>query len=70
MTLFGKRILAVIPARGGSKSIQEKFKKIVEILIHHADICKSLPWIDMAILSTDDEEIAEEGKRTGLSVPF
>ena len=73
MTLFGKRILAVIPARGGSKSIPRKnLKKICgKSLIHHAsDICKSLPWIDMAILSTDDEEMAEEGKRTGLSVPF
>ncbi len=73
MTLFGKRILAVVPARGGSKSIPRKnLKKICgKSLIHHAaDICKSLPWIDMAILSTDDEEMAAEGKRTGLSVPF
>ena len=73
MALSGKRILAVIPARGGSKSIPRKnLKKLCgKSLIHHAaDICKSLPWIDLAILSTDDDEIAAEGERTGLSVPF
>ena len=73
MTFFGKRILAVIPARGGSKSIKRKnLKKICgKSLIHHAaDICKALPWIDLAILSTDDNEMAEEGIRTGLTVPF
>ena len=33
-------------------------------------VAKALPWIDRAILSTDDKEIAEEGLVHGLEVPF
>ncbi|GAF86339.1 unnamed protein product, partial [marine sediment metagenome] len=29
-----------------------------------------MPWIDKAILSTDDHEIAKEGLFHGLEVPF
>lgn len=40
------------------------------LLAHAADVISALSWLDAAILSTDDEEIAEEGRRTGLDVPF
>ena len=73
MTLLGKKILAVIPARGGSKSIHRKnLRKICgkSLINHAADICNSLSWLDLSILSTDDEEMALEGEKYGLSVPF
>jgi CMP-N-acetylneuraminic acid synthetase len=35
-----------------------------------AQIARSLHWVDAAVLSTDDEEIAQEGRAHGLDVPF
>ena len=33
-------------------------------------MAKSLDWIDAAIISTDDQDMAEEGRKFGLDVPF
>lgn len=66
-------VLAVIPARGGSKSIPRKnLCKIdgISLVGRAARIAVSIPWIDKAIISTDDQEIADEGMRYGLEVPF
>jgi CMP-N-acetylneuraminic acid synthetase len=73
MTLDGKRVLAVVPARGGSKGIPRKNLQQVagySLVAHAARVAQGLPWLDAAVLSTDDAAIAEEGKRFGLSVPF
>lgn len=73
MTFLGKKILAVVPARGGSKGIPKKnLKKICgkSLINHAAEICNSLKWIDYSLLSTDNDEIAEEGLKCGLNVPF
>lgn len=67
------KILAVIPARGGSKGIPRKnLCQIAGIsLVGHAvKVAQSLDWIDRTVLSTDDEEIAREGRNHGLEVPF
>jgi CMP-N-acetylneuraminic acid synthetase len=69
----GYTVLAVVPARGGSKGIPGKNLKTVNglSLVGHAGrVVSQLPWIDRALLSTDDGAIAEEGKRWGLDVPF
>ncbi len=66
-------ILAVVPARGGSKAIPRKNLCRIgdrSLVGHAAAVCQALPWIDRAVLSTDDAEIAEEGRRCGLDVPF
>ena len=73
MSLKGNNILAVIPARGGSKGISRKnLRKICDkSLIQYASDCLAkLSWIDAAVLSTDDEEIAAHGKSLNLEVPF
>lgn len=73
MAFNGKKILAVVPARGGSKSIPHKnLCKLggISLICRAAKIIDSLPWIDKAMLSTDDEKIASEGKKCGLDVPF
>lgn len=73
MAILGKTVLAVVPARGGSKSIPRKNLAMLagrSLVAHAAAVCASLPWIDHAVLSTDDEEIADEGSRAGLQVPF
>lgn len=73
MTARGQRVFALIPARGGSRGVPRK--NLAELsgrtlLAHTADIVTQLDWLDAAILSTDDEEIADEGRRVGLDVPF
>ena len=73
MAYKANTVLAVIPARGGSKRIPNKnLHKIkgVSLVGHAAIIAKSLSWIDKIILSTDDEKIAEEGHLYGIDVPF
>jgi len=73
MTWQGKSVLAVIPARGGSKSIPRKnLVKLggISLVGRSAKLALSLPWIDHVVLSTDDEEIADEGRLHGLDVPF
>lgn len=66
-------VLAVIPARGGSKGVPRKNLAEVgglSLVARAARVALALPWIDRAVLSTDDPEIAEEGRRHGLDVPF
>lgn len=68
-----KRILAIIPARGGSKGIPKK--NIIDLLgkpllYYSVKSAKESKYIDKVIISTDDEEIAEVGKQLGADVPF
>lgn len=68
-----QKVLAVVPARGGSKSIPHKnLCKVggISLVGRVAQIINSLSWIDLAVLSTDDEEIMSEGKAYGLTAPF
>jgi CMP-N,N'-diacetyllegionaminic acid synthase len=69
----GRTILAVIPARGGSKSIPRKNLKMVggvSLVGRAAQVAAALPLIDAALISTDDPEIAAEAKAHGLDAPF
>ena len=67
------KVLAVIPARGGSKGIPRKNIKsflgrpLIEYTIKLALSC---PEIDKTIVSTDDTEIAEISRNSGAEVPF
>ncbi len=72
MSIEEKNILAVIPARGGSKGVPRKnLRKICgRTLIEYAAECaKQISWINAVVLSTDDEEIASHGKSLGLDLP-
>lgn len=66
-------ILAIIPARGGSKGIPKKNisplagKPLIEYTFNSA---KGSKLIDKMVLSTDDDEIAESGRKNGIEVPF
>jgi len=67
------KILALIPARGGSKGIPRK--NIVNLcgrpLISYAiEQALSSKYINRIIVSTDDEEIAKISTRHGAEVPF
>lgn len=73
MSYKGFSILAVIPARGGSKGIARKNLCLVggiSLVGRAVQTALSLEWIDRTILSTDDEEIAAEGQKYGAAVPF
>lgn len=68
-----KKILGIIPARGGSKGLPSKNiliflgKPLIEWTIEQALKSKHL---DKLIVSTDDEKIAAVSKKSGAEVPF
>jgi CMP-N-acetylneuraminic acid synthetase len=73
VALEGLSVLAVVPARGGSKSIPRKNLCAVggvSLVALAARAVRSVEWLDARILSTDNPEIAAEGERHGLDVPF
>ncbi len=67
------KVLAVIPARGGSKGIKDKniyplcSKPLIAYTIEAAGESK---YVDRTIVSTDSERIAEVSKEYGAEVPF
>ena len=63
----------MIPARGGSKGIPRKNIKLLAgkpLLQYTAEAALSAKRLARVILSTEDTEIAEVGRRCGLEVPF
>lgn len=68
-----KRVLGLIPARGGSKGVPRKNIRLLcgkPLLQYTAEAALAAKRLTRVILSTDDEEIAEVGRRCGLDVPF
>jgi CMP-N,N'-diacetyllegionaminic acid synthase len=66
-------ILAVVPARGGSKGVPRKNMKSVggvSLVGRVSRLAASLPWIDQTVISTDDDEISAEAVRHGAAAPF
>lgn len=68
-----KRILALIPARGGSKGI--KNKNIIEIegkplIAYTIESALQSVYIDAVIVSTDSDKIADISRQYGARVPF
>jgi CMP-N,N'-diacetyllegionaminic acid synthase len=67
-------VLAVVPARGGSKGVPRK--NVAEItpgrtLLHYvAEAVTQTARVDRVVLSTEDEDIAQVGRQAGLDVPF
>ena len=66
-------ILALIPARGGSKSISKKSISLLlgkPLLAYTCEAALSSRLITRTVLSSDDEEIAAVGRDCGVEVPF
>jgi len=73
MSYKGKKILAVIPARGGSIGIKKKnLRKLFDksLIQMAAEVANSVKWIDCAMISSDNKEIIDEGIKYGLMAPF
>ena len=67
------RVLGLIPARGGSKGVPRKNIRHLcgkPLLAYTAETALKSDKLTRIVLSTEDEEIAEIGKKYGLEVPF
>ncbi len=68
-----KKILAIIPARGGSKGLPGKNIKELcgkPLIAWSIEQAKASKYIDQIFVSTDSPEIAEVAEKIGVSVPF
>src|SRR5271154_5251964 len=66
--LSGKRVIAVVPARGGSKSVPGKNIRPLAgkpLLAWSVEVARQVSEIDRIIVSTDDAEIASVGRAYG-----
>lgn len=66
-------MIAIIPARGGSKRIPRKNIRPFHgkpIIAYSIDVALQSNLFDRVIVSTDDTEIAEVALRSGAEVPF
>ena len=69
----GKKVLGLIPARGGSKGVPKKNIKSLlgkPLIQYTVDSAKESKYIDHLIVSTDSEEIAQVCKKIPVDVPF
>jgi len=67
------RILAIIPARGGSKGVPGKNIKLLggkPLLAYTSEIALQSKLLKEVIVSTEDLQIIEAAKRLNIKVPF
>ncbi len=67
------KILAIIPARGGSKGVPGKNIKLLggkPLLAYTAEIALQSKYLTEVILSSEDDKIIEVAKGLGIPVPF
>ena len=68
-----KKVLALIPARGGSKGLPRKNLLPLSglpLVGWPIQAAKKSRYIDRVVVSTDDEEIAGKARELGAEVPF
>ena len=67
------RILAIIPARGGSKGVPGKNIKLLNgkpLLAYTSEIALQTKYLTEVIVSTEDDKISAVAKSMGIKVPF
>lgn len=70
---MGVDMIAIIPARGGSKGVPGKNIKELcgkPLIAYTIEAAKSVKEIERVIVNTDDVKIAEVAKKYGAEVPF
>jgi CMP-N-acetylneuraminic acid synthetase len=68
-----KKVLAIIPARAGSKGVKNKNIKSLNgkpLILYTIEEAKKSDQIDKIVVSTDSTEIADLSKIHGVEVPF
>jgi CMP-N,N'-diacetyllegionaminic acid synthase len=71
--LNNKKILAIIPARGGSKGVPRKNLRLVQgvsLLARSIYSAKQSRYIDKVVVSSEDNEIIAAARDAGADVPF
>ena len=71
MDFKNKRILAIIPARGGSKGIPRKNIKLLAgkpLIAYTIEAALKSRYLDRVIVSTEDKEIAAISKKYGAEI--
>lgn len=69
----GKKIVCIVPARGGSKGLPGKNIKMFSgkpLIAHTIEQAKKSGLIDRVIVSTNDKKIAKISRKYGAEVPF
>jgi CMP-N,N'-diacetyllegionaminic acid synthase len=73
MSWDGHRVLALVPARSGSKGIPDKNIQMLgdrSLIAWTGDALANAAFVDARVISTDSEAYAEEGRIHGLDAPF
>ena len=68
-----KKVIAIIPARAGSKGIKDKNIKNLKgkpLISYTIEEAKKSKQIDKLIVSTDSKEISDISTALGVEVPF
>ncbi len=66
-------MLALVPARGGSKGIPRKNLQLLAgkpLVVHAIETGLAARLVSRVVCSTDDDEIAEVARQAGAKVPF
>lgn len=69
----GQRVLAIIPARGGSKGIKDKNIRTLHgkpLIAYTIEAAKCSQYVDTVLVTTDSVEIADVAREYGAYVPF
>lgn len=69
----GNTVLAIIPARGGSKGVHRKNIRLLAgkpLIAWTIEEAKKSKYIDRLILSSEDDEIIQIAQKWGCEVPF
>ncbi len=67
------RILAIIPARGGSKGVPRKNIKLLNgkpLMQYTIDVAQQANGVDRVFFSSEDDEMIEAATSMGVDVPF
>lgn len=68
-----KKVLGIIPARGGSKGVPQKNIKSINdkpLIAWTLEAAKQSKYLDRYFVSTDSNEIANVAKKHGADIPF
>ena len=71
--MFDSNVLAIIPARGGSKGLGRKNLRPIagkSMVVYSVEAAIGCRLVNRTIVSTDDEEIASIAREAGADVPF
>jgi CMP-N-acetylneuraminic acid synthetase len=67
------RVLALVPARGGSKGVPRKNLQLLggrPLVAHAVDAGRRATLVSRVVCSTDDPDIADAAREAGADVPF